>query len=250
MRVTITGAAGVIGRQIVEELSGSHELCLIDLLPVPGYKTIIANLAQYHAWTRWRPWRRFQTPRWEEAFEGTDVILFLANDPRVKYCEKGVLGNNIQMTWNVLQAAVRHQVSRVVYASSNWVVKAKELELAPACYRPNGPKISSDVSPRPITAYGITKAFGEIAGQTLVDEEQLESFVSVRIGAYGMVPPANCEARNRWIGVRDMRSLLRRCVEAEFKGFHIVYGISAQPTSPYDLSYTCSLLAWEPQQIP
>ena len=104
-------------------------------------------------------------------------------------------------------------------------------------------------------AYGIhsseiTKAFGEIVGRRFVDERQLESFVTVRIGAYGLVPPANNEARNRWIGVTDMRSLLRRCAEAKFQGSHIVYGISAQPTAPYDLSHTCSLLTWKPKQIP
>lgn len=250
MRVTITGAAGAIGRQIVEELFDSHELCLIDLVPLSGYKSIIADLAKYPHWICLRPWRRLKIPQWEEAFEDADVILHLANDPRVNSSGKSVLGNNIQMTWNVLQAAVRHRVPRVVYASSNWVVKAKELELAPACYKPNGPKIGSDVLPRPVTAYGITKAFGETAGRTLVDEGQLESFVAVRIGAYGKLPPLDIEVRNRWIGVHDTRSLLRRCVEVEFKGFHIVYGVSAQPTSPYDLSHTCSLLVWKPMQCP
>jgi nucleoside-diphosphate-sugar epimerase len=34
MRVIITGAAGEIGRQTVEELSDGHELCLMDRRPV------------------------------------------------------------------------------------------------------------------------------------------------------------------------------------------------------------------------
>jgi len=37
MAVIITGAAGQIGSQIVEELSNLHELCLIDRIPVPGH---------------------------------------------------------------------------------------------------------------------------------------------------------------------------------------------------------------------
>ena len=41
---------------------------------------------------------------------------------------------------------------------------------------------------------------------------------------------------------------MRRCVEVKAKGFHIVYGVSAQPMTPYDLSYTTRLLSWKPEQ--
>jgi nucleoside-diphosphate-sugar epimerase len=44
MRVIITGAAGEIGGQIVEELSDSHDLCLIDGRPVSGRMSMIADL--------------------------------------------------------------------------------------------------------------------------------------------------------------------------------------------------------------
>jgi hypothetical protein len=33
------------------------------------------------------------------------------------------------------------------------------------------------------------------------------------------------------IRVEDARSLFKHCVEAEFKGFHIVCGVSARPTA-------------------
>ena len=51
-----------------------------------------------------------------------------------------------------------------------------------------------------------------------------------------------------WIGVQDLRSLLRRCVESSSEGFHVVYGVSGQPTAPYDLSYTRKFLSWQPRQ--
>ncbi len=38
MRVVITGAAGQIGTQMVEELSAIHEASLVDRLPVPDRK--------------------------------------------------------------------------------------------------------------------------------------------------------------------------------------------------------------------
>jgi hypothetical protein len=82
-----------------------------------------------------------------------------------------------------------------------------------------------------------------------VDQRQLRLFVAVRIGAYG--PEANkTDKRLRaiWIGVQDLRSLLRRCVELSSERFHVVYGVSGQPSAPYDLSYTCNFLSWQPRQ--
>ena len=248
MRVIITGAAGQIGSQIADELAGAHELCLIDRVPVPGQASIVADLAKSGRWIRWKPWRRARQPRWMEAFKGADVVVHLAVDQHSGVAQHQLLANNIQATVNVIEAAVRHRVFRVVFASSNWVVKALERELSPSCYMPHGPKIGSDAPPRPIKPYGIPEAFGEVSGRTTVDEGRLGSFVAVRIGSYQPVPPED-ERRQRWIGTEDIRGLLQRCVEAKFDGFQVVYGVSAQPTAPYDLSHTRRLLCWEPRQL-
>jgi nucleoside-diphosphate-sugar epimerase len=251
MRVIITGAAGQIGTQIIDELSETHELCLIDRSPVSGHKSMIADLSNGHSRTHWKLWSAAtQHLRWMEAFKGADVVLHLAADLRDTVREQQLLFNNIQVNLNVIEAAVRHRVPRIVFASSNWAVKALEREVAPSCYMPDGPKINSDAPPRPITSYGISKALGEISGRMAVDQGRLGSFVAVRIGSYEPAPPEDEERRHRWIGIQDIRGLLRRCVEAEFKGFHVVYGVSAQPTAPYDLSHTRDLLCWQPQQLP
>jgi uronate dehydrogenase len=181
-------------------------------------------------------------------FEGVDVVLHLAGDVRNSAPWEAVALNNIQATWNVIEAAAKYHVPRVVFASSNWAVKALEKKLAPECYLREGPKIDSNAHPSPIRPYGLSKAFGELAGQMFVDQSKLASFIAVRIGYYNTEIPQDTEPRTRWIGKRDIRSLLRRCVEAEFKGFHVVYGVSAQPNSPYDLSYAKRLLRWEPSQ--
>ena len=52
------------------------------------------------------------------------------------------------------------------------------------------------------------------------------------------------------ITAHDLRSLFRRCVEASFTGFHVIYGVSGQQTGTYDLSYTRRLLGWEPSLLP
>jgi nucleoside-diphosphate-sugar epimerase len=249
MHVLITGAAGRIGKEIVEELSSTHDLCLLDRRPVPRRPSIIADLARAGTANGWRRWARFKASPWADSFAGVDSVLHLAADHRSYAPWQRILSDNIQATWNVLEAAAQHKVRRVVFASSNWAVKALERSLAPACYLPDGPKVSSDALPRPLTPYGVSKALGELAGRMFVDEQRLDSFIAVRIGTYHLNPPKDEEERRRWIGAADLRSLLRRCIEVECGGFHIVYGVSAQPISPYDLSYTYRLLSWKPRQL-
>ena len=248
MRVLITGAAGHIGSEMVSELTQTHEVRLIDRVAVPGHESIVADLAGTGGRRLLKPWSKSRLPNWTRALEGVDAVLHLAAEASPKASWEKVVSNNVQGTWNVIEAAATHQVPRVVFASSNWAVKALEQRLAPECYLPEGRKISCDADPRPITPYGLSKAFGEVAGRMFVDEGRLRTFIAVRIGNYSSKPPKDEILRTRWIGVDDIRSLLRRCVEADVEGFHIVYGVSAQKTAPYDLSHTRELLSWEPRQ--
>jgi len=246
MRVAITGAAGHIGREMVSELAQTHEIRLIDRVPIFGHESIVADLAEARVRSFLGPWSKSRSPKWMQAFEGVNVVLHLAADRSPKAAWEKVVQDNIKTTWNVCEAAVKHRVPRVVFASSNYAVKALELQLAPACYTRGGPKIASDAAPSPLTPYGISKAVGEITGKTFVAEKRLQSFVAVRIGAFSSNLPENPAWRNLWIGPRDMRTLLRRCIEAQFSGFHVVYGVSGQFTAPYDLSHTCRILSWQP----
>jgi len=250
MRLAITGSAGRIGRELVEELSDTHDLCLIDRARVPSRKSCVVDLARHRVRSYSRPWSKTSLPSWMSLFNGIDVVVHLAAHSQVEATWTSVNRNNIQATWNVIEAAARCGVPRVVFASSNWAVKSMELRLAPDCYLPQGPKIDSDVRPCPVTAYGLSKAMGELTGRMFVDEGRLNSFIAVRIGWYNAKPPKDQIGRTRWISPADMRSLFRRCVEVEVQGFHVVYGVSAQTTSPYDLSYTRQLLSWEPKQLP
>jgi nucleoside-diphosphate-sugar epimerase len=248
MRVVITGAAGRIGIEIARELSTAHELCFIDKRPIAGFHSILADLAKIKSTSRYTRWVGLKRSSWVEYMNGADVVLHLAADPSPEAPWPKVLRDNIEATWNVVEAAARLGVPRVVFASSNYAVKALENELAPTCYMPWGPKIDSNASPHPLTSYGVTKAVGEVIGQSFVNDKKLTSFVAVRIGVFSPTPPLVSPWRHLWIGPRDVRSLLRSCIERQFSGFHVVYGVSAQSTIPYDLSHTRRLLSWSPQE--
>src|SRR5215468_11889230 len=128
MRIVVTGAAGKIGREIIEDLSDSHELILIDRKS----HSFIGSL---------------KARAWKKAMNGAEVIVHLAEDPDQNAPHRQVLENNIQATWNVFHAAATHKVRRVVYASSKWAVKLLEQQLSPGCYSDSGQKITSDAYP-------------------------------------------------------------------------------------------------------
>lgn len=243
MLVTITGARGRIGRHLVEELDGAYELRLIDRGRADGPPCVVADLSQGQPPPRrgWRRWTPRRTPRWERAFEGSDVIVHLAANANPRAVWPVVLRDNVQATWNVLDAATRHGARRVVLASScRWVLGLEREPVAGWA----GLRIGSSTPPRPRSAYGLSKAWAELAGRMFVDDGRLRSVVAVRIGHFKAEEPAGEEERRLWLRPSDARTLLRRCVEAELDGFHIVYGLSGQAASWVDLSYTRELLEW------
>jgi nucleoside-diphosphate-sugar epimerase len=250
MRVVITGAAGGIGTELIKELSGSHELLLLDRRSGRNRRIAVSDLSKVSPEKGVGRHLRSKRFRWSRAFVGADVVVHLAAEIQPSAPWEKILPDNIQSTWNVIEVAARHGVRRVVFASSNWAVKGFEQELAPDCYRPDGSKIASDAPPRPRTPYGLSKAFGEIAGRMFVEEGRLNSFIAVRIGAYLPEPPKDKHLLTRWIGPTDICKLFRSCIEADLSGYHVVYGVSAQPTAPYDLSHTVQLLSWWPIQEP
>src|SRR5688572_2121313 len=102
MRVVVTGAAGRIGTEIVKELSGRHDLCLVDRAPVPGRASVVCDLAQGGTRSYFPPWRKTRPPRWAEAFEGANIILHLAAEKHPHASWQRVLHDNITAAWNVI----------------------------------------------------------------------------------------------------------------------------------------------------
>jgi NAD+ dependent glucose-6-phosphate dehydrogenase len=248
MRVLITGAAGGIGRQMVEELAGSHALVLMDRKRIPGRDVVVADLSRTASQMATHSGSPGGRAACEKAFAGVDAVLHLAAEADPASPWGDVLRHNVHATWNVLDMAARAGVKHVVFASSHHVVLLPQTERAFAPER-HAEKIGSGAAARPLSPYGLSKAVGELCGRMLVDQGRLQSFIAVRIGAWETYPPEG-ERRLFWLGSSDGRLLLRRCLEADLRGFHVVYGTSAQPESPFDLSYTTRILAWSPVQLP
>ncbi|HEV7557508.1 MAG TPA: NAD-dependent epimerase/dehydratase family protein [Kofleriaceae bacterium] len=152
MRILITGAGGQIGHDLIGALiAAGHQLVSTDLAPRPPSHAhaggewhrldVTDPAAVQHVFTEHRP---------ELVFHLAAILSARGEtDPRLAY------DVNQTGTWNVLEAARRAKVARLVFTSSIAVFGPP----------PSGPlpdPCPDDVALHPTTMYGVTKVSGEL----------------------------------------------------------------------------------------
>jgi uronate dehydrogenase len=225
-RILITGAAGKIGDALRQGLRGGY--ALIRLLDIAPLGTAAAG-EEVHA-TDIR-----DIAALERAMAGIDCVVHLAGASEEAEWGK-VLPLNIEGCYNVFEAARRHGVKRVVFASSNHAVGFHRRERF----------IDNTVVPRPDTRYGVSKVFGEALGRLYADKHGI-SVACLRIGTF-RTPDRPVDARGllTWISHRDMVQLVRRCIDHPDYHFVIVYGVSRNLRSRWDNS-NAKFLGYRPE---
>ena len=165
----VTGGAGFIGSNIVEELvkKGNCKVKVIDNFITGKRENIIPFLSNIELIEE--DIRDIEAVK--KAMKGVDYVLHQAALRSVpKSVDNPVLTNNINVngTLNVLLAAKEAGVKRVVYASSSSVYG--DCETFPE---------KEDFVPRPISPYAVSKLTGEYYGYTFSKTYALE-VVSLR----------------------------------------------------------------------
>src|SRR6185436_444402 len=77
---------------------------------------------------------------WAPQFNSVDAVIHLAGDPSPQGFWASMQRNNIDLTMNVFEAAVRHNAKRLIFASSNWVVAGHRFGATP---------LTADIEPYP-----------------------------------------------------------------------------------------------------
>lgn len=149
MKVTVTGGAGFIGSNLVEELLKNHEVNVIDDLST-GRSENLGGLKDDVCFIRGSI---NDIELLMDAFEGTDAVFHQAAIPSVQRSVDNPLASNeanVDGTLRVLVAARDCGVRKVVYASSSSVYGDT----------PTLPK-KEDMKPNPKSPYAISKLAGE-----------------------------------------------------------------------------------------
>ena len=109
-RVLLTGAGGAIGTRLRKLLAAHYELVLTDLAPPSGLEPQEAFIAADLA----------DAGSIERAVAGAEGIVHLGGQS-VEAPWETIVHSNIVGTYNLFEAARKHGVKRVVFASSNHV---------------------------------------------------------------------------------------------------------------------------------
>lgn len=223
-RLLITGAAGRIATALRPRLRDlARVMCLSDrvdiVAPGPNEEVAICDLADADAVYA--------------AAEGCDGILHLGGCPHEDAWE-AIRSANFDGTRNVYEAARRHRIGRVVFASSNHAMG----------FYPTGQRLDADTPPRPDSYYGLSKAFGEGLARLYWDKCGIES-VCMRIGSC-FEKPTNRRMLSTWLSDDDLAELVRRSFRAPSVGWTVVYGASANTHGWWDNSGSAHL-GWQPR---
>jgi len=146
--------------------------------------------------------------------EDCDAIVHFGATP-VERPWAEILESSIKGGYNVYEAARRHGIKRIVYASSIHAVGYERREVG----------ADTDTPHNPDTLYGVSKCFVEDLAKLYFNKFGIES-ACLRINSC-FPKPVDRRHLATWLSFDDLVQLVERCLVAERIGHSVVYGISA-----------------------
>ncbi len=205
-RLLITGAAGALGQVLRQSLKPYvRSMRLSDIAPMAPAEgdreeIVICDLADKTGV--------------DALCQGVDAVLHLGGIS-VEHSFEAVLGPNIVGVYHIYEAARRHNVRRVVFASSNHTIG----------FHPQGELLQTDCARRPDGCYGLSKSFGEDVARFYFDRYGIES-ACLRIGS-AFPEPRDRRMLMTWLSYADLTELVRCCLVAPELGYTVIWGVSA-----------------------
>ena len=233
-RIILTGGSGKIGGWILKELlDAGHEVLNVDLRPAAESRcrTLITDLTDlgqvYGALGAYTGIDELQ-PSLRPA--AVDVVVHFAAIPRVLLVpDSEVFRINTVSTYNVMEAAARLGIPKVVYASSEatYGVVFAEGHLDPRYF-----PVDEEHPTVPMDAYGLSKvvneqtaaAFharrgGDYYGLRIGDVMAPDDYA--KFGPWTTVPEIRKRELWAYVDVRDVAQMVRRCIEVDGLGLQV-----------------------------
>jgi uronate dehydrogenase len=213
-KILVTGAAGGIGTSLRKLLKGAYPSIRWSDIRKPAdlaadESFMAANLSHL--------------AEVEKIVAGVEGIVHLGGFS-VEGPWDTILNANIIGCYNVFEAAYRAGVKRIVFASSNHAVG----------FYPRSQRNGVNVTVRPDSRYGVSKAFGEALGALYADKHGLR-VTCLRIGNFGDAP-VDKRRLSIWLKPEDLVQLIRIGLDHPDIRFEIFYGASDNVDSWWDNS--------------
>ena len=232
-RILITGASGYVGRAFIQAHGSRYKLKLFSRTPVGGddnefIQGDIRNFADL-----------------DRASKDIDLIIHLAaaTTDRTDVTSLDYFENNIIGTFNVLEAAARNNVRKVVYASSVCAVGFR-----------GTPKLimETDHCEPSDGMYGYSKYLSERLCECYAKKHGINIIclrTAMIVPQHKLVLPSNPFA-SRWIGVvhiEDVIEAYRLAVESESIRFDVFHIAAESPYSKFDITRAKNILGYRPK---
>lgn len=223
-KVLVTGAAGGIGSQLRKLMKGMYPQIVWSDIKRPadlsGDETFLkADLAN--------------RDEVEKLVDGVEGVVHLGGFS-VEGPWETILNANIIGCYNMFEAARKHGVKRVVFASSNHAMG----------FYPRRRKVGTGEPVRPDSRYGVSKAFGEALAAMYAFKHGLR-VTCLRIGNFGDAP-LDRRRLSIWLAPQDLVQLIRIGLEHPDIRYEIFYGASDNERSFWD-NETAFRYGYKPQ---
>jgi len=238
-RIVFTGGSGKAGRHAIPHLvAHGYSVLNVDLKPLDGLNvpTLVADLTDSG--------QAFNALTIHPTFEGftlghaprpPDAVVHFAAIPRVLIEPDNVtFSTNVISTYNVIEAAMKLGVRKVIIASSETTYGVcfaegdKDFHSFP---------LEEDYDVDPMDSYGLSKVCNEKTARAFAMRYRADIY-ALRIGnviephEYGMFerfladPPSR--KRNAWsyIDARDLGEIVRLCIEKDGLGFQVFNAVN------------------------
>ncbi len=238
----VTGAAGLIGRVLWKNLVEGWELVGIDTRPDPDAAIVEGSMLDRETMIR--------------LMDGASAVVHLGASSDVATPWEKLVAQNIEGTRSVLEAARQSGLKRFVFASSNRVTGLYENDMPYRAIMEGDcegldlerlDRITHKWPIRPDSVYGASKAFGEALGRYYAEMFGME-VICLRIGTVNKQNrPRSPRHYATLLTHRDLTALIEACLSVENVPYAILYGVSANTWSIWDLDEPRRVLGWVPR---